>query len=321
MEKFTRMRDVDELIRNNYSILKEYKLLSGYEPLIVEYINDGNDTISNIFYKVDNEYKLKRERIKINTNEFRTRGLEHEIFIDYDINADNYLNRVIGKSSIPKTLKMIAPNKYMLEDFDPINVNYFYGSNQEAFSKINDLFGLDISVLFEDSVIIKLFNYDNRLVAVNRGEPILEIVYTDKIFDRMALKMINYEQNTIVYITKIKDSKGYTSITGSTKFLYEKIDSNIPFVNTRFIEINDIPIMAKYDEYGEPLEYNHQESYLGEFEINEESARVYLYNAYDLNDRDIIYSTYGFDNIFYYDILTKSHSGRIGITRRLILRK
>lgn len=319
MEKFTRMRDVDELIKNNYSILKEYKLILGYNPLIIEYINGGNDTISNIFYKVNNEYRLKRERIKINTNEFRTRGLDHEIYVNYDIESDNYMKQAVGKPSIPKVLKMIAPNKYILKDFDPIDVNYFYGSNKEAFNKVNELFGLDISIAFDQSVITKSFNYYNRIVSTKRGLPIMEIVYTDRIFDRMALKMINYEQNTIVYITKIKDKD--TDITGSTKFIYEKINSKLPTMDTCFIEMNDIPILAKYDEYGEPLEYNHQESYLGEFEINGESARVYLYNAFNLNDRDIIYSTYGFDNIFYYDILFKSHMERQAIIRYLLLKK
>ena len=161
MEKITKLRDLDKLVAEEYNILKEYSILPGNNnTIITEYINNGNDNITSLYHLIGNEWRLVSETIKINTDMFRSPGMANKFTINYDYRADNYLQRITGIGSINKMLKMVAikGNQYTLENYDPSDVNYFYGSNPKIFENMNNKLGTSVDVSFSENFMVKRLN-------------------------------------------------------------------------------------------------------------------------------------------------------------------
>ena len=319
MEKITKLRDLDKLVAKDYNILKEYSILpSKNNAIITEYINNGNDSITSVYHLYGIKWRLISESIKINTDMFRSPAFSNKFTINYDYKADNYLQRITGIASINKMLKMVAikGNHYTLEDYDQSDVNYFYGSNPKIFEIMNSKLGTNVDVSFSEDFMVKRYNYNNTIAIVKHQEPKMHIKYTDIVNNRSAISINSFENNELCYIYK------YGEVVVSKKITYNYVNSNNPLLNRRVDSINEIPIGALYDEYNEPLSFNHETTFLGEFNRNEgERARVYLYKANILQDRDLIFNSCGFDNIYYNDIVIICDNGDISIERKLLEKK
>ena len=144
----------------------------------------------------------------------------------------------------------------------------------------------------------------------------MHIKYTDIVNNKSAISIDNFDNRELCYIYK------FGEVVVSQKITYDNIIANNPFLNRRVDSINEVPIGAIYDDYNEPLVFNHETTFLGEFNRNEgERARVYLYKANILQDRDLIFTSCGFDNIYYNDVVIICDNGDITIERKLLERK
>ena len=320
MEKFTRLRDIDNMVKIDFDIIKKYTVEKGRNEIYVtEYINSGNDLIAKVYRKIDGKWVLAQEKIHINTDQVnRNRAFKELIVIDYYYKSDNYIRRFDALHSDNRYLEMKSlHDDFNLEEANFLDVNYFFGNDKEIFSKINKIFHVAIDFDFGDDCMIKRFNYKNQIVVSRRYAPAMNIIYTDMINAEKAVCMVDSIENfNLTYLYNIADvgidvlSYDYTNVNSEHN----------PLLCRRVTSISDIPIISKYDEFDVPLEFNGLNTFLGEFTVNEnERIRVYLYPAIFLEERDIIHvDKY---NLLYLDKVIISEYGEISYERLLLKSK
>ena len=317
MEKFTRLRDIDNMVEKDFEIIKRYtvKPCKNYVN-ITEFINNGKDYIVKTYKKNEGSWVLAQEKIWINTDQIsRNKAFRELIVFDYYYDSSNYIRRLDALHSDNKYLKMKSMHDdFNLEEVDFLDVNYFFGNNKEIFSKVNDIIPINIDFDFGNDCTIKRFNYKNQIAVARKSAPAMNIIYTDLMDTNKAVCMIDsIENNNLTYIYYHADvgvdavSYEYTNVVSETN----------PLLSRRITSISDIPIISKYDEYGEPLEFNSQQTFLQEFTVNDdEIVKVYLYPAIFLEDRDIIHMDKY--NLLYLDKVCISQNNDISYERLLL---
>ena len=317
MEKFTKLRDIDNMVKKDFEIIKRYTVEPGRNDVIVtEYINNGKDFVVKVYKKNEGIWVLAQEKIHINTDQIgRNKAFQELLVIDYYYNSPNFVRRLDALHSDNRYLKMKSMHDdFNLEEANFLDVNYFFGNNKEIFSKVNDIIPIDIDFDFGTDCIIKRFNYKNQIAVARKSAPAMNILYTDLMDTNKAVCMIDSMENyNLTYLY-------YHADVGVDAISYEYmnvVSENNPLLSRRITSISDIPIISKYDEYGEPLEFNSQQTFLGEFIVNDnERIRVYLYPAIFLEDRDIIHMDKY--NLFYLDKVIISEYNEISYERLLI---
>lgn len=317
MENFTKLRDIDNMVKKDFEIIKRYTIEPGRNDVIVtEYINSGKDFVVKVYKKNEGIWVLAQEKIHINTDQLsRNKAFQELLVIDYYYKSDNFIRRLDALHSDNKYLKMKSMHDdFNLEETNFLDVNYFFGNDEKIFSKVNEVLPVEIDFDFGTDCIIKRFNYKNQIAVSRKSAPAMNIIYTDMVDATKAVCMVDSMENyTLTYLYNIADI-GVDVI--SYEYMYVISDKN-PLLSRRVISISDIPIVSKYDEYDEPLEFNSQQTFLGEFTVNDtERIRVYLYPAIFLEDRDIIHvDKY---NLFYLDKVIISEYNEVSYERLLL---
>lgn len=333
MEKFTRLRDIDNMIKENYDIIKEYSIYARNNAIISETINNNQDTIDSTYHKINNEWRLAKENIRINTDKYRSKGFNYVLNVNYEYKSNNFICRFdkivtmpflsgydITHESYNRYINMINPNQFNLKEFNPLDVYYYYGDKNNIFKDFEEAIGVSIKKTFDPACRIKKINHLNKYIVAKNGEPLMTIDYTDEFDNKRVAKIEIFDEKKIIYFVR-KNIMG-NFVLDTTIYEYEIDESLPPLINKRVISINDTPVMANYDHYFAPKTFNGQDTYLGEIDHSdgEENFTIksYLYKACLFENRDLIY--YEDNNIYYLDqIVISDYNIEIDHIKRYLL--
>ena len=320
MEKFTTLRDIDNMMSKNFDMVKEYNIYPLRSTIIAECINENLDSIESIYKYIDGSWRLSREKIFINTDKYRSTGFNFMVNADYDYKADNFITRFDKTVSIPslhssdtpwmtlpKYISMTNPKecRYTLSEYDPKDVYYYFGDKDSIFKDFEDIMGVSVSKTY---------------IIARKGKPVMTIDYTDEFDNKRVAKIEIFDEKKIIYFVR-KNIMG-NFVLDTTTYEYEIDESLAPLMNKRVIAINDTPVMANYDHYFAPKTFNGQDTYLGEIDHSdgEENFTIksYLYKACLFENRDLIY--YEDNNIYYLDqIVINDYNIEIDHIKRYLL--
>ena len=300
----------------------EYKIIKKYMysyPSLKSIETDSNMIFSicydNNGYPLTGFFEIDKEKfIRDYTNSF----------IHYDIDFNNKI-KTTHFDSKPVYLSrewnndgeyFYKINKYSFSDSVRLKKTLFIKSikdNKIVFSKLGEIFNIDIAIDLKEGYIVKEFNAPNNYHLdiykenSNGYHEIFMQFITDETPKFIYLIIQNRADNTI---TVMKKNKSTGIISDATEYKYEYKDYHNPILNKQIVEYNGIPISARYNDYGIMTHYNNKSTRIENIENHE----AYFYPALLRRNRDFIFG----EDLFYCDLFLGDN---LVFTRALCVKK